>query len=340
MEVRQIAPGDEVALSEFAAVWGAADRVDWPDLGTFGLNDFRAFAEHEGSVKRFHVLSAGPSGGPMAGAALMEVPLRDNLHSAEAVSVMVHPERRRRGAGTALVEYMALLGRADGRRVLNSIVDIPLGTAATHPSVLFAQAVGFEPTLGGNKRVLPVPLDSQVLAELNDFAMGVAGADRYRTFTFITPWPAEYREDQCELARKMSTDEPAGDGDHEEEVWDEQRIEESDALLAAQRSRKLAAVAQHIESGRLVAFTELLLSPDRPGEAWQMATLVHPEHRGHRLGLAVKLANLEFLEETEPSIRQVVTGNAGVNAPMIAINEMLGFKVVSEGSFWQKSLLP
>ncbi len=340
MEVRQIAPGDQVALSEFAAVWGAADRADWPDLGTFGLNDFRAFAAHEGSVKRFHVLAAGPSGGPMAGAALMEVPLRDNLHSAEAVSVMVHPERRRRGAGTALVKHMARLGRADGRRVLNSIVDIPLGTAATHTSVRFAEAMGFEPTLGGNKRVLGVPLDSQVLAELSDFAAGVAGADRYRTFTFPTPWPAEYREDQCELARKMSTDEPAGDGDHEEEVWDEQRIGESDALLAAQRSRKLAAVAQHIESGRLVAFTELLLSPDRPGEAWQMATLVHPEHRGHRLGLAVKLANLEFLQVSEPSIRQVVTGNAGVNAPMIAINEMLGFKVVSEGSFWQKSLLP
>jgi GNAT superfamily N-acetyltransferase len=340
MEVHEVGAGDEAALHEYTAVWTAADRVDWPDLGTFGLNDFRAFAAHEGGVKRFHLLAAGAPREPTAGVSLMEVPLRDNLHSAEAVSVMVHPERRRRGAGSALVEHMARLGHADGRRVLNSIVDVPLGTTSTHPSVGFAKAMGFQPTLGGNKRVLRVPLDPQVLAELHAFAAGVVGADRYRTFTFPTPWPAQYREDQCELARRMSTDEPAGDGEHEEEVWDEQRIEEGDALLAAQRSRKLAAVAQHEESGRLVAFTELLLSPDRPGEAWQMATLVHPEHRGHRLGLAVKLANLEFLAASEPSIKRVVTGNAGVNAPMIAINEMLGFEVISEGMFWQKPLRP
>jgi RimJ/RimL family protein N-acetyltransferase len=236
------------------------------------------------------------------------------------------------------VDRAAELARADDRRVLNSIVDVPLGTATTHPSVGFARAMGFQPTLGGNKRVLEVPVRSERVAELRAVVAGAAGADLYRVLTFRTPWPAEYAEDHCELARRMSTDEPAGDGDREEEVWDEQRIEEGDVLLAAQRSTKLAAVAQEVESGRLVAFTELLLSPDRPGEAWQMATLVHPEHRGHRLGLSVKLANLEFLAAAEPSIHRVVTGNAGVNAPMIAINEMLGFQVVSEGMFWQKIL--
>jgi hypothetical protein len=33
-----------------------------------------------------------------------------------------------------------------------------------------------------------------------------------------------------------------------------------------------------------------------------------------------------------------VTGNASVNAPMIAVNEMMGFEVASEGKFWQKDL--
>jgi GNAT superfamily N-acetyltransferase len=338
VEVHEIQAGDEAALAEFTAVWHASDQADFPDLGSFGLNDFRAFAAHEGAFKRFHLLAAGPPGGATAGVALLEVPLLDNRHSAEVVWVAVHPERRRRGAGRALVETMAELGRADGRRVLNSVVDVPPGTNTTHPSSGFATAMGFEPTLGGNKRVLRVPLDPQQVDALRVFAAGVAGADRYRTLTFRTPWPEEYTEDHCELGRRMSTDEPAGDDDHEEEMWDAQRIREGDALLAAQRSTKLAAVAQHNESGRLVAFTELLLSPDRPGEAWQMATLVHPEHRGHRLGLSVKLANLEFLATAEPSIHQVVTGNAGVNAPMIAINEMLGFQVVSEGWFWQKHL--
>ncbi len=58
-----------------------------------------------------------------------------------------------------------------------------------------------------------------------------------------------------------------------------------------------------------------------------MATIVHPEHRGHRLGLAVKLANLEALAEEAPAVRRIVTGNAAVNAPMIAVNDMMGFEV-------------
>jgi GNAT superfamily N-acetyltransferase len=338
MEVRRIEPGDEAALAEFAEVWSTAHCAEWPTLGTFGVHDFRAFAAYTGSVRRFELLAAGGSGGPMVGVTLVDAPLRDNRHSAEVHPLMVHPDHRRRGAGTALIEHVARAMRADGRSVLNCIVDTPLGAGERHPSVGFARALGFERTLGGNKRILTVPLAPGLVEEIRAVTGAARDADRYRTFTFRTPWPAEYTEDHCELARRMSTDEPAGDSEHEEEVWDGQRIEESDALFAAQESRKLAAVAQHVESGRLVAFTELLMSPDRPAEAWQMATLVHPEHRGHRLGLAVKLANLEFLAASEPSVRRVVTGNASVNEPMIAINEMLGFEVVSEGAFWQKTL--
>jgi GNAT superfamily N-acetyltransferase len=69
-----------------------------------------------------------------------------------------------------------------------------------------------------------------------------------------------------------------------------------------------------------------------------MLTVVHPEHRGHRLGLAVKLANVDVLARQAPDVRVIVTGNAAVNAPMIAVNDMLGFEVAGEGHFWQKHL--
>jgi RimJ/RimL family protein N-acetyltransferase len=66
--------------------------------------------------------------------------------------------------------------------------------------------------------------------------------------------------------------------------------------------------------------------------------VVHPAHRGHRLGLAVKIANLEALARRAPAARLIVTGNAAVNAPMIAVNDMLGFEVAGEGMFWQKQV--
>ncbi len=160
----------------------------------------------------------------------------------------------------------------------------------------------------------------------------------YRVLTFEAPWPAEYLEDQCALFRCMSTDEPHGDEGHEEEVWDAERVGENDALRIARGARYLIAVAQHVDSGRLVACTELAIGADSPGQAFQMLTVVRPEHRGHRLGLAVKLANAEELAQRAPEVRVIITGNASVNAPMIAVNEMMGFEVASRGNFWQKRL--
>jgi GNAT superfamily N-acetyltransferase len=138
----------------------------------------------------------------------------------------------------------------------------------------------------------------------------------------------------------MSTDEPAGDGERQAETWDEERLRENEELISGRGATKLAAVAQHLPSGQLVAMTELLLTDDTPTQSWQMITVVHPDHRGHRLGLAIKLANLDLLAERAPDVRMVQTGNASVNAPMIGVNEMMGFEVVSEGAFWQKHLEP
>jgi GNAT superfamily N-acetyltransferase len=160
----------------------------------------------------------------------------------------------------------------------------------------------------------------------------------YRTLAFVAPWPEEFLDDHCALLRVMSTDEPAGDGERQAEHWDEARLRENDELDAARGATMLAAVAQHIPSGRLVAMTELSVSEHSPGEAWQQITVVHPDHRGHRLGLAVKLANLDLLAERAPDVHVVTTGNASVNAPMIAVNDMMGFEIFSEGAFWQKRL--
>ena len=268
---------------------------------------------------------------------MMEMPLRDNVRSSE-VTVAVHPAHRRCGVGTAIVEAMGEHGRADGRLVLNSIVDVPLDYGPDHASLSFAPKVGFEAMLSGNIRHLTVPMDSARMGELRSEVARARDAGGYRVLTFEAPWPAEYLEDQCALFRCMSTDEPHGDEGHEEEAWDADRVRENDALRAARGARHLIAVAQHIASGRLVACTELCLGADSPGQAWQMLTVVDPEHRGHRLGLAVKLANLDLLAARAPAVRLVVTGNASVNAPMIAVNEMMGFEVASEGNFWQKDL--
>jgi GNAT superfamily N-acetyltransferase len=339
MQVVRVDPSDEAALAEAQAVLHASDKDLWPDLSGFTLTDIRAFAQFRGTSKRFEMLAAREDDGPILGVGLIELPLRDNRHSAE-VTVAVHPGARRRGVGTALVEGLGSRARADGRTVLNSIVDVPLMQADDHASRWFAPKVGFEAMLAGNVRHLALPLGETLLDALRAEVTRARDAAAYRVLTFEAPWPGEYLEDQCALFQCMSTDEPHGDDEHEEEVWDAERVRDNEALHAARRSRCVVAVAEHRASGRLVACTELLLSEGVTDQAWQLLTVVHPDHRGHRLGLAVKLANLDALGRAQPRVRTIVTGNAAVNAPMIAVNDMMGFEVAGAGHFWQKDLPP
>jgi len=340
VEVWRVDPADQAALAEWHAVLSASDEELWPGLGGYTRRDVTALARFEGSTRRFELLAAGPEpSGPMLGVGLMELPERDNRHAAE-ITVAVHPEHRRRGVATAIVEGMGAMAADDGRRALNGIVDVPVAVAASHASRHFAPRLGFEATMAGNSRHLHLPADRVRLDELRRVVATARDAGDYRTVTFEAPWPVELVDDQCELLRVMSRDEPAGDGEREEEVWDAGRVAEHEALRAARGTPKLVAVAEHLPTRRLVAASELLLTPGVPHRACQLETVVHPEHRGHRLGLAVKLANLDFLARRAPEVRVVTTGNAAVNAPMIAINDLLGFEVAGVGSFWQKRLRP
>jgi hypothetical protein len=72
--------------------------------------------------------------------------------------------------------------------------------------------------------------------------------------------------------------------------------------------------------------------------AWQWGTLVHREHRGHRLGMAVKVENLRRLQADHPERRRVVTGNDDTNSWMVSINEDLGFRIVELCPAYQRHL--
>jgi GNAT superfamily N-acetyltransferase len=336
MEVRRVDPSDESGLAEGADVLHASDKDTWPEREGFTRRDIRAFAQFHGTSRRYEMLAArADADGPIQGVVLLERSLLDNLHAVEA-TVAVHPAFRRRGVGTALVQGAVDSAAGEGRTVLNSVVDVPVATAADHPSRRFAAKLGFVATMEGNQRHLTLPADPHRLDGLRGVVAAARGAADYRTLTFEAPWPDEFLDDQCELLRRMSTDEPAGDSAHEEEVWDAARLREAEELRRARGAASYVAVAQHLPSGRLVAMTEILVGAQTPAEAWQVMTVVDRAHRGRRLGLAVKLANLDALAARAPGVRLVITGNAAVNTPMIAVNDMLGFVVASQGTFWQK----
>ena len=81
-----------------------------------------------------------------------------------------------------------------------------------------------------------------------------------------------------------------------------------------------------MKDGEAVAHCDLSVLPSQT-VAQQLGTLVRRDHRGHRLGAAVKVANLAALR-ARPDVTEAHTQNAEDNAWMVGINVRLGFEPV------------
>ncbi|MGO9219733.1 MAG: GNAT family N-acetyltransferase, partial [Streptosporangiaceae bacterium] len=87
--------------------------------------------------------------------------------------------------------------------------------------------------------------------------------------------------------------------------------------------------------GGLAALTQLTVDPAMPEWGFQELTAVARPHRGHRLGLLLKLAMLDLLAGSEPQLTQIITRNAAGNDHMIAINDQLGFEMLGQWLSWE-----
>ncbi|MFW9768307.1 MAG: GNAT family N-acetyltransferase [Candidatus Thorarchaeota archaeon] len=89
-------------------------------------------------------------------------------------------------------------------------------------------------------------------------------------------------------------------------------------------------VLLHEKNGNISGLSDVVYTPSRVPLLQQMLTGVDQNYRGQGKGKWVKAAMLLRIREEFPDIKVITTGNATSNAPMIAINEKLGFKLHHE----------
>src|SRR5680860_143095 len=133
-------------------------------------------------------------------------------------------------------------------------------------------------------------------------------------------------------------DAPLDDLALEDEVFSPERIRAFEAAALAHRRRTYRIVARERATGVLVGHTMVAVDSDRPWFAEQYDTSVLRPHRGHRLGLVLKIEMLRWLRSTEPQLRTLDTWNSASNDHMIAVNEALGYRVIARASEWQRQL--
>jgi GNAT superfamily N-acetyltransferase len=263
------------------------------------------------------------------------------------VNVWVLPGHRRQGVGTALLRRVEVIARAHGRSRLQTWALSPRPTgevlvartgfgavAADAPGTRFAVANGFVlQQVERMSRWDPHRGSAHLEAVLGD-AQRIAVGYRVVSWTGFTP--PEHVDDMAWMCSRMSTDAPHGDIAVDEQVWDAERVRSTEARLASDDRELLTAAAEHIATGRLVAYTTLTV-PTAPGRvARQEDTLVTADHRGHRLGTLVKAANHLRLAQHAPAVPAVYTWNAEENRPMLDVNEAMGFLPVGMEGQWER----
>jgi GNAT superfamily N-acetyltransferase len=281
------------------------------------------------------VMFVAHDGDEVVGNAMAEFPLLDNLENA-MVHLTVAPEKRGRGIGRTLANHLLDVVRAEGRTRAMGFVASPMDTEG--PGLALAVSLGATRANENFRRELHLRhLDDATLAALAHDHVGTH-ADGYRVVTWVDRAPNELVDGAARLMARMSTDAPQGDSAWEPEAWDAARYREGEADVGRKRRRRFVAGAVEVATGELVAYTDIGVSTIRPLIAYQWDTVVDPAHRGHRLGLAIKVENLRRLRRESPESSRVETWNAASNTFMVAVNDALDFRPVERTTHWQLDL--
>jgi RimJ/RimL family protein N-acetyltransferase len=260
----------------------------------------------------------------VAGWYSLRFPDRENLDWA-VLTLTVHPAGRRRGLGTSLLRHAACRAAAIGRTGIVGI--IRHGSAGD----AFASQCGATRGIDEIERVLDLRMvPAERFRDLRATAGRLAAGYSLASWTGATP--VEHLAGITGMFNTMN-DAPR-DAAEEPRTWDADRVRADDERLAASGSRRYTVAAIHDGTGEMAAYTELKVAPDLPHWGRQGNTAVLRAHRGHRLGLLVKAAMLDWLATCEPRLERIQTSNAAANEHMIAINEQLGFEVASRPVCW------
>ena len=319
--IERVDIGDDEAFSTFHDVYLRSHErdIDQP----YSAIEKRVGLRPDEYVDKVALVARDDDGIPVAGGSV-ELTLRDNTDVA-FFDVFTAPEHRRRGHAAAVVGEIEDIARDAGRSTLftEAVWDLDAVDPAQR---ICAENLGFRLDLMDAVRELTLPADLPPLQV----------ADGYEIHSWRGACPDEWVQGYVDVRRLLVEEAPSGDLPLENEFWDVARVRLEEAQWAEQDRTPQVSVAVS-DDGEVVGHTQLLF-PAEGDEVYQWDTIVFPTHRGHALGLALKVATMQQAADLLEGRRRITTYNAAGNEPMIRVNEALGFRQIAWCAEYVKEL--
>ena len=327
--IRALDPASDADMDGFQDVYAAAELAEDPEAALYSKADGIAMLTTGETTSLFDAFGAF-QGDRMVAETVLMGSLRDNLELGQ-ILLWVDPHSRRRGVGTRALESMEEHARSRGRRILRVQARIGEGREGNRA---FAERRGYTLEMTEIERRLAFPVDLEHVDRLA--AEAAPHHVPYEIRSFVGPVPDELRASYVDVRNLLETEMPHGDLELE---IGRDTVEDLDALDREHaESGRTDATAVALHQGTVVAYAHASVPAAGFRHIDQYGTLVHPDHRGHRLGMAVKCAQLRLLAEEFPDRAYIQTSNAEVNAQMVAINEALGFEIHQVWGEFEKRL--
>lgn len=299
---------------------------------------------------------------PMIGLLEMVYSLRSNLHKG-FVHVWIEPRWRHLGIGKEVLEFSKDELVKAGRTQLASWSKVVVADAQTPETDKLYPSDGsaaVDRRDGSTAAIVKAGFELQMLerpcrltfftaADLNEQrrkwqqlyedAAAQAGED-YE----LVQWKDDdaNRPTYAEIAQMWSgftADIPSMEG-HEPTVFTAEMVEERLRMPHRKQMTDYTTAVRHIPSGELVGYTELIVRRAATA-AVQEDTWVSSAHRGHRLGMLMKAANMLWAtDQTQMGgqMRVCISFNADSNTHMWAINEALGYERFAGEGAWRADI--
>lgn len=354
-------------LGAVAALVQASRRYVW---GTSELSNeaHDIFRDLKDPYERVNILCAYLQG-RLVGRAEVRMPLIAETGMAQIV-VDVDPEELSEGIGRSLLSAAEQLAHGESRRVIRLVTEHPAselrapagpgdgsvmggeansvgvewisagdgsGTLpASHRQTRFAEHAGYELQTVSSFALLDVPLSTERIESIERSLDEVPFSERYALHTWVGSAPEELLEPLARLHARLPSDSFVKPIVTDPDPWDGDRVRRTERLREEDGDRSLMAVAEDRDDGELVGMTELILAQHRPTLALQDETLVIREHRGRRLGMRLKMANLQQLAKVQPEVDTVYSWTHTGNDRMNWVNAQLGFQDAGQSAVWMR----